>query len=79
MNALSYRTFLCYYIDGNTKALWSSKHVKQDKVTMLGRAIECLEHVFIHDTFGNPVYFETYSGHGSCVEHILKMFEKSRM
>jgi transposase len=76
MKALRYRTFLCYYIDGNTKALWSSKRVKQNKVTMLGRVMGCLEHVFIHDTFGNPVYFETYSGHGPCGEHILKMFKK---
>jgi len=27
---------LCYYIDGNTKAVWSSQRVKQNKVTMLG-------------------------------------------
>jgi transposase len=26
--------FLCYYIDGNTKALWSKKRVKKNKVTM---------------------------------------------
>ena len=29
----------------------------------------CLEHVFIHDTFGHPVYFDTYSGHWPCGEH----------
>jgi len=28
---------LCYYVDGNTKALWSKKRVKKNKVTMLGR------------------------------------------
>ena len=76
MNELSHRTFLCYYIDGNTKAVWSSKRVKQNKVTMIGRVMGCLEHVFIHDSFGHPVYFETYSGHGPCGEHILDMFEK---
>lgn len=26
----------CYYVDGNTKAVWSSKRIKQNKVTMLG-------------------------------------------
>ena len=67
---------LCYYIDGNTKALWSSKRVKQNKVTMLGRIMGCLEQVFIHDGFGHPIYFETYSGHGPTGEHILGLFEK---
>src|SRR5256884_385638 len=38
--------FLCYYVDGNTKALWSQKRVKQNKVTMLGRVMGCLEQVF---------------------------------
>jgi hypothetical protein len=66
----------CYYIDGNTKPLWSSKHVKQNKVTMLGRVMGCLEHVFIHDCFGHPIYFETYSGSGVRGEHVLGMFEK---
>ncbi|ETR68420.1 MAG: hypothetical protein OMM_04576 [Candidatus Magnetoglobus multicellularis str. Araruama] len=67
---------LCYYIDGNTKALWSSKRVKQNKVTMLGRVMGCLEQVFIHDGLGHPIYFETYSGHGPTGEYILELFEK---
>ena len=67
---------LCYYIDGNTKAVWSSKRVKKNKVTMLGRVMGCLEQVFIHDALGHPIYFETYSGHGPCGEHILAMFKK---
>ena len=50
---------LCYYIDGNTKALWSSNRVKKNKVTMLGRVMGCLEQVFIHDGLGHPIYFET--------------------
>jgi transposase len=67
---------LCYYIDGNTKAVWSSQRVKQNKVTMLGRVMGCLEQVFIHDGFGHPIYFETFSGHGPVGEHILDLFEK---
>jgi transposase len=66
----------CYYIDGNTKPLWSSKRVKQNKVTMLGRVMGCLEHVFIHDCFGHPIYFETYSGAGVRGEEVLGIFEK---
>jgi hypothetical protein len=66
---------LCYYIDGNTKALWSSKRVKQNKVTMLGRVMGCVEQVFIHDGLGHPIYFENYSGHGPTGEHILGLFE----
>ncbi len=67
---------VCYYIDGNTKALWSSARVKQNKVTMLGRVMGCLEQVFIHDGLGHPIYFETFSGHGPVGEQILGMFEK---
>jgi len=69
-------TFVCYYIDGNTKALWSSKRVKKNKVTMLGRVMGCLETVFIHDCFGQPIYFETHSGHAPTGEHVLGLFEK---
>lgn len=67
---------LCYYVDGNTKALWSKKHVKQSKVTMLGRVMGCLEQVFVHDNYGRPVYFETYSGHAPLGEYVLSLFEK---
>ena len=66
--------YQCYYIDGNTKAVWSSSRVKQNKVSMLGRVMGCLEQVFIHDGFGRPIYFEMYSGHAG--EHVLKMLEK---
>jgi hypothetical protein len=69
-------SLLCYYIDGNTKALWSSKRVKKNKVTMLGRVMGCVEQVFIHDGLGHPIYFENYSGHGPTGEHILGLFEK---
>ncbi|MFX0203286.1 MAG: hypothetical protein ACFFCW_44850 [Candidatus Hodarchaeota archaeon] len=67
---------VCYYIDGNTKAVWSSQRVKKNKVTMLGRVMGCLEQVFIHDGFGHPIYFETFSGHGPVGEKILGLFEK---
>lgn len=67
---------LCYYVDGNTKALWSKKRVKKNKVTMLGRVMGCLEQVFVHDNFGRPVYFETYSGHAPVGEYVLSLFEK---
>jgi hypothetical protein len=67
---------LCYYIDGNTKALWSTARVKKNKVTMLGRVMGCVEQVFIHDGLGHPIYFENYSGHGPVGEHILGLFEK---
>jgi len=68
--------FLCYYIDGNTKALWSQVRVKQNKVTMLGRVMGCLEQVFVHDAFGHPVYLETYAGKAPVGEHVLKLMEK---
>lgn len=68
--------FLCYYVDGNTKPLWSKKRVKKNKVTMLGRVMGCLEQVFVHDGFGHPVYVETYAGKAPVGEYILDMFEK---
>ena len=67
---------LCYYIDGNTKALWSKKHVKKNRVTMLGRVMGCMEMLFVHDSFGRPIYFETYSGHAPMGEYILSLFQK---
>lgn len=67
---------LCYYVDGNTKALWSRKRVKRNKVSMLGRVMGCLEQVFVHDSQGRPLYFETYSGHAPMGEYILSLFEK---
>ena len=67
---------LCYYLDGNTRPLWSSKPVMKNKVTMLGRVMGCLESVFIHDGLGHPIYFETFSGRGPVGEYILEMFDK---
>lgn len=68
--------FLCYYIDGNTKAVWSKKHVPKHKVTMLGRVMGCLEQVFVNDCFGRPMYFETYSGHGPVGVYTLELMHK---
>ncbi len=68
--------FLCYYVDGNTKPLWSKQRVKQNKVTMLGRVMGCLEQVFVHDAFGHPVYLETYAGKAPVGEHVLELFER---
>ena len=67
---------LCYYVDGNTKALWSKKRVQKNKVTMLGKVMGCLEQVFVHDNWGRPIYFETYSGHAPVGEYVLSLFER---
>jgi len=68
-------TFVCYYIDGNTKPLWSSKRCKKSKVTMLGRVMNCLEQVFIHDSFGRPTYFQTFSGNANIGNNALSLME----
>jgi len=68
--------FVCYYIDGNTKALWSSKSCKKGKVTMLGRVMNCLEQVFIHDGHGHPLYFQTFSGHADFGKNAMKMIDQ---
>jgi len=68
--------FACYYIDGNTKALWSSKPCHKGKVTMLGRVMNCLEQVFIHDGKGHPLYFQTFNGHADFGKNALKMVDQ---
>ena len=68
--------FVCYYIDGNTKALWSSNRCYKGKVTMLGRVMNCLENVFIHDGKGHPLYFQTFHGHADLGKHALSMLTK---
>ena len=65
--------FVCYYIDGNTRALWSQDRCYKGKVTMLGRVMNCLENVFIHDGKGHPLYFQTFHGHADLGEHALGM------
>lgn len=65
--------FVCYYIDGNTKALWSQDRCYKGKVTMLGRVMNCLENVFIHDGRGHPLYFQTFHGHADLGDHALGM------
>jgi transposase len=67
--------FACYYIDGNTKALWSSKPCHKGKVTMLGRVMNCLEQVFIHDGYGHPIYFQTFNGHADLGKNALCMLD----
>ena len=68
--------FACYYIDGNTKALWSSNRCHKGRVTMLGRVMNCLENVFIHDGKGHPLYFQTFRGHVNLGKHALGMLTK---
>lgn len=68
--------FVCYYIDGNTRPLWSSNRCYKGKVTMLGRVMNCLENVFIHDGKGHPLYFQTFRGHSDLGKHALSMLTK---
>ena len=68
--------FACYYIDGNTKALWSSKPCYKGKVTMLGRVMNCIEQLFIHDGQGHPIYFKTFNGHADLGKNGLEMMER---
>ena len=68
--------FACYYIDGNTRPLWSSNRCYKGKVAMLGRVMNCLENVFIHDGKGHPLYFQTFHGHGDLGKHALSMLTK---
>ncbi|MCD4810746.1 MAG: hypothetical protein K8R17_12735, partial [Methanosarcinales archaeon] len=60
----------------NTKALWSSNRCYKGRVTMLGRVMNCLENVFIHDGKGHPLYFQTFHGHVDLGKHALNMLTK---
>jgi transposase len=66
----------CYYIDGNVKPLWSSKRCRKGKVAMLGRVMNCLEQVVIHDGLGRPIYFQTFSGYADLQQHALQAMEQ---
>ncbi len=68
--------FLCYYIDGNTKPVWSKYRIMLHSVTMLGRVRGCLEPVFVPDCFGHPRNEETYSGHAPMGVYTLSLREK---
>lgn len=43
---------------------------------MLGRVMNCLENVFIHDGKGHPLYFQTFQGHADLGKHALNMLTK---
>ncbi|MDP2845994.1 MAG: hypothetical protein Q8N79_07995, partial [Candidatus Methanoperedens sp.] len=43
---------------------------------MLGRVMNCLENVFIHDGKGHPLYFQTFHGHVDLGKHALEIQKK---
>lgn len=43
---------------------------------MLGRVMNCLEQVFIHDGQGHPLYFQTFNGHADFGKNALKMMDR---
>jgi hypothetical protein len=43
---------------------------------MLGRVMNCLEQVFIHDGHGHPIYFQTFNGHAYLGKNALRMMDK---
>ncbi len=42
---------------------------------MLGKVMNCLEQVFIHDSFGRPIYFQTFSGNANIGNKVLSLME----
>jgi hypothetical protein len=42
---------------------------------MLGRVMNCLEQVFIHDGQGHPIYFQTFNGHADLGKNALRMMD----
>jgi len=43
---------------------------------MLGRVMNCIETLFIHDGQGHPIYFKTFNGHADLGNNGLKMIDK---
>jgi hypothetical protein len=68
--------FVCYYIDGNIKQLLLSNRCYSGKATMLGRFMNCLETVFIHDGKGHPIYFQSFQGPADLGKNALNMATK---
>ncbi len=66
----------CYYIDGNVKPLWSSKRCRKGKVSMPGRVMNCLVQVVIHDSYGHPLFFRTFSGNADLQTYALQSMDK---
>jgi hypothetical protein len=42
---------------------------------MLGRVMSCMEQVFVHDSFGHPTYFQTYSGNADLGNKALSLMK----
>ncbi len=42
---------------------------------MLGRVMNCLEQVIIHDGYGHPIYFRTFSGNADLQKYALQSME----
>ena len=43
---------------------------------MLGRVMNCLEQVIIHDGYGHPIYFRTFSGNADLQKYALQSMEE---
>jgi transposase len=69
----SFPYLVCYYIDGQTKPLWSHQACAKSYVSMLGRVMGCLEQVFVHDRYGRPLYFQTFAGGADLGQSALTM------
>jgi transposase len=69
----SFPYLVCYYIDGQTKPLWSHQTCAKSYVSMLGRVMGCLEQVFVHDRYGRPLYFQTFAGGADLGQSALTM------
>ena len=69
----SFPYLVCYYIDGQTKPLWSHQACVKSQVSMLGRVMGCLEQVFVHDRYGRPLYFQTFAGGADLGQSALAM------
>ena len=42
---------------------------------MLGRVMNCLEQVFIHDGQGHPIFIQTFNGHADLGKNALRMMD----
>lgn len=43
---------------------------------MLGRVMNCIETLFVHDGQGHPIYFKTFNGHADLGKNGLEMIDK---
>lgn len=64
------------YLDGVSKPLCTSLFTKAGKVSSNGRVMPCLDQALVCTGMGTPLFWQSFSGHGSLVSQTLPLLER---